>query len=165
MPTRPRLSRQPPHRRLRLVHPEAHVHLTIHGRGGRQMLSGLLSPVGLSVELAQVKMAVGGKRAHVELVGQSQGLVVVAFGLLERRMIAPGGTTGTSRRTTARIRYRSGDLRGSPSDTADTARWDLPKSSLHLPELRNDKACLRDGHVVSAQFLGSVPVCRKNEDD
>ena len=55
------------------------------------MLSGLLPPVGFSGEPAQVEMAVGDERTHVELAGQSQGLVVVAFGFLESRRITPGG--------------------------------------------------------------------------
>src|SRR5713101_4356591 len=85
-----RVSRQLPQLRLRLVRPEAHVHLAVHRRGRRQMLSSLVPLAGLPQELAEVKVAVGDERTHAELACQHQGLAVVAFRRLDSRRIASG---------------------------------------------------------------------------
>src|SRR5712692_4008411 len=79
-----------PHLRLRLVQPEAHVHLAVHRRRRRQMLSGLVRLVGLPEELTQVEVAVGDERTHAEVAGQGQGLAIVAFRRLDSRRIATG---------------------------------------------------------------------------
>src|SRR6266851_10488803 len=84
------ISRRGPHLRLRLVQPEAHVHLTEHRRRRRQMLSSLLVLIGLPEEPAEVEVTVGGERTHAKLAGQSQSLAVVAFRRLENRRIATG---------------------------------------------------------------------------
>ena len=65
--------------------------------------------------------------------------------------------TDSSRRRTAHPRRRSGGLDGSQSDPADAARLNLPRILRPSSELRNDDACPREGHVVSAQGEGSGP--------
>ena len=46
-------------RRLRLLQPEAHVHLAVHRRRGRQVLLGLRWVAGSAVECAEAEVAVG----------------------------------------------------------------------------------------------------------
>src|SRR5215470_139953 len=79
------------HLRFRMVKPEAHLHLAVHRRRRRQMLSGLLVPAGRSKELAQVEMDVGDEGAHLELGSQGQGLPVVAFRRLDVRWVSAEG--------------------------------------------------------------------------
>ena len=66
--------------RLRLFQPEAHVHLAIHRCGDRQVLGSLCPVTGAVEQLAQVEVAVGGQRAHLELIGPGEGLGVVPLG-------------------------------------------------------------------------------------
>ena len=66
--------------RVRLLPPEAHVHLSVHpGRGG-QVLLGLYSVPDTTVELAQAQVAVGLQRTHLEFVGPREGLGIVPLG-------------------------------------------------------------------------------------
>jgi hypothetical protein len=50
-----RCSRQLPHRRLRLLQIEPHVHLAVHGRGGGEAFAGLIAPSGTPVEVAETE--------------------------------------------------------------------------------------------------------------
>ena len=52
---------------LRLLQPELHTHLAINRGGGREVRSGFLSLVRLSVELAEAKVTVGDERAQAQL--------------------------------------------------------------------------------------------------
>ena len=49
------------------LQPEAHAHLTVHRRGGCQVLLGLRAFAGPPVELAEAELAMGHERAHLEL--------------------------------------------------------------------------------------------------
>ena len=78
---RPLLSLHLRQRLLRLGQPERHVHSTVEIDGGGQGGVGLCGTAGLVVQTAQPVVAVGHERAHAQLVGQGQGLLVVSFGL------------------------------------------------------------------------------------
>ena len=67
-------------RRFRLGQPEGHVHGTVQVDGRGQGGVGLLISTGLVVQPAQPEVAVGHERAHAQLLGQGQGLLVVGFG-------------------------------------------------------------------------------------
>src|SRR6202022_5102035 len=55
--------------RLRLLQPEAHVHLAVHRRRGDEVLLSLLPPARAPVELAEAEVAVGDLRAGPKLAG------------------------------------------------------------------------------------------------
>src|SRR5215472_14744731 len=78
------------HLRFRMVKPEGHLHLAVHRRRRRQMLSGLLVPAGLSKEPAQVEMDVSDEWTHLELCGQGQGLPIAALRRLDVRRVSAG---------------------------------------------------------------------------
>jgi hypothetical protein len=63
--------------------PEGHLHRAIHLDGGRELVAGLLLLAELAVQHPQAAVAVGLQRAHAQLLGQSQGLAVVAGGWLD----------------------------------------------------------------------------------
>ena len=69
-------------RRLYLRQPEGHLHGAIHLHGGGQLSAGLLLLASLGVQHAEAAVAVGLERAHAQLFGQGEGLLVVGFGLL-----------------------------------------------------------------------------------
>src|SRR5215813_10463611 len=71
--------------RLRLVEPEAHLHVAVQGYGGAQCGVRLLSLAGGGIQRAEPPMAVGDERTHAERLGQGQGLQVVGFGPLAWR--------------------------------------------------------------------------------
>src|SRR5262245_6671125 len=77
--------------RLRLLQPEAHVHLAVHRRGGGEMLAGLRSFPPSPVELTEPKMAVRDERTHLEFVGELHGLAVVIFCFCGRRWVTMHG--------------------------------------------------------------------------
>ena len=64
-----------------LGQPEGHVHVAVQRDGGREGGAGLLYSAGLAVQPAQPVVAVGDEWAHAQCLGQSQGLLVVGFGL------------------------------------------------------------------------------------
>jgi len=66
--------------RLRLLEPEAHVHLAVHRCRDRQVLGSRCPVTGAVEQLAEAEVAVGGQRAHPELVGPGEGLGVVPLG-------------------------------------------------------------------------------------
>src|SRR5882724_1673298 len=61
--------------------------------------------------------------------------------------------TGTSRRTTARTRRRSGGLPGSRPGTADTARWNSPVSAGPLLGRRHPRAAVFIQRIVDGELL------------
>ena len=72
-----------------LGQPEGHVHGAVQVDGGGQGGAGLLALAGLAIQPAQAEVAVGLQWAHAECLGQGQGLLVVRFGWLDLRGIAP----------------------------------------------------------------------------
>ena len=66
---------------LCLREPESHVHRAVKGNSGGQGHAGLLRLTGLGVQYAEAAVAVGLERAHPQLLGQGEGLLVVRFGL------------------------------------------------------------------------------------
>src|SRR5262249_12144785 len=75
-PSRDRPSCELPHFRLRLLQPEAHVHLAVQRRRGGEVLLSLLPPVRPPVELAEAEMAVGDERTHAARLGHRQRAAV-----------------------------------------------------------------------------------------
>jgi hypothetical protein len=65
--------------RLRLLQPESHVHLAVHGRGNGQVLTSLLQPVGTLIQLA--KSELGNEGPHAARLGKGERLAEVAFAL------------------------------------------------------------------------------------
>src|SRR5207245_873825 len=72
-----------PKRRLCLLQPKAHVHLSVHRDGGGQVFPCLRSIACTPVERAEAEVAVGDERAHAELVGPREGPPVVLSGGLQ----------------------------------------------------------------------------------
>jgi hypothetical protein len=68
--------------RLCLGQPERHVHGAVDADGSHKFSPGLLSPAYPGIQCAEVSVAVGLERAHAEILGQGEGLLVVGFGLL-----------------------------------------------------------------------------------
>jgi hypothetical protein len=68
-------------RRLRLGEPEGHVHGAVQRDGSGQLSLGLLPLASRGVQGAEAAVAVGLERAHAQLLGQGQGLLVVRFSL------------------------------------------------------------------------------------
>src|SRR5713226_6413022 len=68
--------------RLRLLQPVPHVHLAVHRRRGEQLLPDLLGFARAPIEFAEAVVTMGNERAHTELRGECQGLLVVVFGFL-----------------------------------------------------------------------------------
>jgi len=69
-----------PQRRLRLLQPEPHIHLAVHGRGVSQVLVRLHPIACATVEFAEAEVAAGRERAHLELAGPDQCSSVVCRG-------------------------------------------------------------------------------------
>src|SRR5690348_10129429 len=63
---------------LRLLDPVCHLHLAVHRRRGREVLSGLLMLAYTPGELAESKVAVSDEGAHPEWDGECHRLMVVA---------------------------------------------------------------------------------------
>src|SRR5260370_38127180 len=63
---------------LRLLQPEAHVHIAVQRYCGGEVLADLLLLLCTLIELAKAEVAVGDERAHAERVGERQRLAVVA---------------------------------------------------------------------------------------
>src|SRR6516162_175205 len=74
--------------RLRLLQPEAHVHLAVHRRRRREMLLCLRLLPGAPVELPEAEVAVGLERAHTHLLGRRERLTIVGLGTLGLGRIA-----------------------------------------------------------------------------
>jgi hypothetical protein len=64
--SRPRASRQRPQVCLRLLQPEAHIHLAIHRGAGAEVISGLRPVTHSPVQLAKAEIAMSYERAHAE---------------------------------------------------------------------------------------------------
>src|SRR5262249_24369786 len=67
---------------FRLLQPEPHVHLAVHGRRGGEILARLLSLAGACEELTEAEMAVGDERTHPQFFGDGDRVVVVALSVL-----------------------------------------------------------------------------------
>ena len=67
---------------LRLLEPEAHVHLTVHRRGGGEVLPRLLALARARSQLPEAEVAVGDERAHAARLGEGQRLAVVSLAAL-----------------------------------------------------------------------------------
>jgi hypothetical protein len=67
--------------RIGLGQPEGHVHSTVQVNGRGQGGTGLFGTTSLVIKLAKAEVAVRHQWAHAQLPGQSQGLLVVDFGL------------------------------------------------------------------------------------
>ena len=74
-----------------LLQPVRRTHLVVHRRPGRQVLLGLLGFPRAPVEPAEAEVAVGQKRAHLELGGQVHCRTVVCGG---RRNVGVGTMRG-----------------------------------------------------------------------
>src|SRR5262245_15043241 len=71
----------------RLRQPEAHVHLAVHRRGGTEVFG--LGPRGPPLtELGEPAVTMRDERAHPQLGGQRQRLLISALGVSARRWIA-----------------------------------------------------------------------------
>src|SRR5260370_20508621 len=67
---------------VRLLQPEAHVHLAVHRRRRAEVVLRLLALAGGPLELAEAEVAVGDGWATAELAGKRQRLAVGAFSVL-----------------------------------------------------------------------------------
>src|SRR4029453_6612032 len=76
---------------LRLRQVEAHVDLTIDGRGSSQVFSSFHFVLGPMVELAKSQVAVSDEGAHTEVGGQRVRVTVVGFRLRDTGRIAVRG--------------------------------------------------------------------------
>src|SRR5262249_21123012 len=65
---------------LRLLQPEVHTHLPIHRRRGRQMLPSPSQVASPATKRPEPEVAVGHERAHAELLGEGERLLVVLLG-------------------------------------------------------------------------------------
>src|SRR5215470_13437004 len=63
---------------LRLLQPERHVHLTVHGHAGCEMVMCLLALCGAPIEIGKADVAVGGERPHAQILREGEGLLLVA---------------------------------------------------------------------------------------
>jgi hypothetical protein len=77
--------------RLRLLQPEAHVHLVVHRCGDRHVLGGLCLVTDAMEQLAEAGVAVGLERAHAQLLGRHERLTIVGRGALDLGGIAMHG--------------------------------------------------------------------------
>src|SRR5712691_2523968 len=75
--------------RLYLRQLEGHLHGAIHLHGGGQLGASLLLLACLGVQHAEAVVAVRLERAHPQLLGEGEGLLVIGFGLLVLRGLAP----------------------------------------------------------------------------
>jgi hypothetical protein len=75
--------------------PEGHVHDTVQVDGGGQGGTGLLPTASLVLQPAQAEVAVGHEWAHAQLLGQSEDLAVVGFGLRGIRRLVPRRNVNT----------------------------------------------------------------------
>src|SRR5215467_13446873 len=74
---------------LRLLEPEAHVHLAVHRRREGEVLLRLLTLARACEQLAEAEVAVGDERAHAARLGERQRLTVIrlaALGIEPRRV-------------------------------------------------------------------------------
>jgi hypothetical protein len=67
--------------RLGLRKPEGHVHRLVHLHGRCEFGTSPRALTDLGIQGAEATVAVGLQRAHAEFLSQSQGLLVVGFGL------------------------------------------------------------------------------------
>ena len=68
-------------RRLGLGQPECHVHGTVEGEGSRKCSTDLVQPWRPGTGSAEAAVAVGLERAHAQLFGQGESLLVMSLGL------------------------------------------------------------------------------------
>src|SRR5215510_16046856 len=81
-PHRPLLSLHLCQCRLCLGQPEGHVHGAVHLDGGGQGGANLLPLAGCRIQRAEATVAVGLERAHPEILGQGDSLVVIGSSLV-----------------------------------------------------------------------------------
>ena len=77
-------------RSFRLRQPESHVHGTVQLDSGGDFDTGVFDPAHAAIQGAEAEVAVGHERAHAELLGQGQGLLVVGCGLLSIEGVGVG---------------------------------------------------------------------------
>src|SRR5215813_8614657 len=63
---------------LRFFQPEPHVHLAVHRHAGREMLMRLLTLCSAQIELGKADVAVGGERTHARILGEGEGVPLMA---------------------------------------------------------------------------------------
>src|SRR5438128_1894192 len=78
-------------RRLDLRQPEGHVHRPVQVESSREFGAGLVRPAYLGIQGAEPTVAVRLERAHLQFLGQRQGLPVVGFSRLDIRGVAVHG--------------------------------------------------------------------------
>jgi hypothetical protein len=76
-------------RSLCLGQPKRHFHGPIQLKGGGQFSMGLSAASKLGTEFPSAEVAVGNQRAHLQLLGQGEGLAVVISGLHALWRLAP----------------------------------------------------------------------------
>src|SRR5262249_35836353 len=74
---------------LGLWEPEGHLHCLVQIDSCGELGAGLLPLAGLGIQRAEAPVAVGLERTHAQILGQGEGLLVVRFGWLDLRGIAP----------------------------------------------------------------------------
>jgi hypothetical protein len=74
----------------RLLLPVRHIHLAVHRRRDGEMFLRLPPIAHAAIELAKADVAVGDKRAHTQLLGQSEGRAVLSLGCFPIRRHSPG---------------------------------------------------------------------------
>jgi hypothetical protein len=122
--------------RLRLLQPEAHVHLAVHLRRGGELLAALLILACSSVELPEAEVAMGGEGAHPELLGERERVAVVVFGLVGVQRVALGGDLAKEAKgicLMSSFLMAAGEImgmEGEPEGVLDSPR---PQVSLALP--------------------------------
>src|SRR5262249_50241705 len=84
----PHLS-QPMHLRVRLLQPEAHLHLTIHRDCGGQERAGVITLADPPIEPAEAQIAVRDEGAHAARLGECQPLAVMGLALLGIETLGP----------------------------------------------------------------------------
>ena len=75
--------------RFGLRQPEGHVHSAIHLDSGGERGAGQCSTVCLAVERAETVVTVRLQRAHAEVFGQGEGVLIVDHGWLAIRRLTP----------------------------------------------------------------------------
>src|SRR5262249_30174663 len=74
-------SRRLRHRPLRLLQPQAHLHLAVHRGRGREVVAGLVGVADSTAEPAEAEVAVSDEGAHPQLAGERERVTVVAVGV------------------------------------------------------------------------------------
>jgi hypothetical protein len=83
-----------PRLRLRLLQPEAHVHLAVQRRRGGEVLARLLTLARTVGEPAGAEVAMGDEGPHPEFLGQCERLAVVGLAALGVEPVGMGRNLG-----------------------------------------------------------------------